>query len=262
MPFTSKSQARWMFANKPGMAKEWASKTPSIKKLPNHVKKHKTTFGGIRANAQLPTMPTSTYRQAITHPFNPLAGSSKYEDPKGASIFNKKKHKLGHRDALRSGNYHQQAQRFINSAKAHGFKVRAEDTGELNAYYKRTKHKLGIKGKTKPGDLLRAFNGSKGSAMRVPKSSIKAFKKKTVSKGKWYGETDLDKKVIKVNKKFHKTNPLHKKQYPELLDTIKHETLHAEHPKMTEKEVYKRTHKAVKTMGNKEKSRLYSMFNK
>ena len=35
MPFKSKAQAKWMFANKPKMAKEWASKTPSFKKLPN-----------------------------------------------------------------------------------------------------------------------------------------------------------------------------------------------------------------------------------
>jgi len=39
MPFKSKEQAKWMFANKPAMAKEWASKTKSIKKLPNKVKK-------------------------------------------------------------------------------------------------------------------------------------------------------------------------------------------------------------------------------
>ena len=36
MPFTSKAQDKWMFANKPKMAKEWASKTPSIKSLPEH----------------------------------------------------------------------------------------------------------------------------------------------------------------------------------------------------------------------------------
>ena len=29
-----------MFANKPEMAKEWASKTPDLKHLPEHVKKH------------------------------------------------------------------------------------------------------------------------------------------------------------------------------------------------------------------------------
>jgi hypothetical protein len=41
VPFKSKAQAKWMFKNKPKMAKEWASKTSSIKKLPNKVKKKK-----------------------------------------------------------------------------------------------------------------------------------------------------------------------------------------------------------------------------
>lgn len=43
MPFKSKAQERWMFANKPKMAKEWASETPNIKALPVKVKKKKTT---------------------------------------------------------------------------------------------------------------------------------------------------------------------------------------------------------------------------
>lgn len=34
MPFKSKAQAKWMFANKPKMAKKWAAHTPSIKRLP------------------------------------------------------------------------------------------------------------------------------------------------------------------------------------------------------------------------------------
>lgn len=38
MPFKSKAQARFMFAKKPAMAKEFASATKSIKKLPEHVK--------------------------------------------------------------------------------------------------------------------------------------------------------------------------------------------------------------------------------
>lgn len=41
MPFKSKAQQKWMFANKPEMAKEWASETPDIKKLPKKVKKKK-----------------------------------------------------------------------------------------------------------------------------------------------------------------------------------------------------------------------------
>lgn len=39
MPFKSQKQAKWMFANKPSMAKEWASKTPSIKALPMRKKR-------------------------------------------------------------------------------------------------------------------------------------------------------------------------------------------------------------------------------
>jgi hypothetical protein len=41
MPFKSKAQARFMFAKKPKIAKEFAEATPSIKKLPQHVKKTK-----------------------------------------------------------------------------------------------------------------------------------------------------------------------------------------------------------------------------
>jgi hypothetical protein len=39
MPFKSKAQAKYMFAKKPELAKEFADATPSIKKLPEHVKK-------------------------------------------------------------------------------------------------------------------------------------------------------------------------------------------------------------------------------
>ena len=37
MPFKSKAQARYMFAKHPKIAKEFASKTKSIKALPNKV---------------------------------------------------------------------------------------------------------------------------------------------------------------------------------------------------------------------------------
>ncbi len=39
MPFKSKAQAKFMFAKKPKLAKEFASATKSIKALPEHVKK-------------------------------------------------------------------------------------------------------------------------------------------------------------------------------------------------------------------------------
>lgn len=41
MPFKSKAQAGYMFAHHPQMAKEFAAHTPSMKKLPEHVKKTK-----------------------------------------------------------------------------------------------------------------------------------------------------------------------------------------------------------------------------
>ena len=41
MPFKSKAQARKLFATNPTVAKEFASKTPSIKALPEKVSKKK-----------------------------------------------------------------------------------------------------------------------------------------------------------------------------------------------------------------------------
>lgn len=41
MPFKSKAQAKFLFANKPELAKEFASKTKNIKKLPNRTRKSK-----------------------------------------------------------------------------------------------------------------------------------------------------------------------------------------------------------------------------
>lgn len=44
MPFVSKMQARWMFANHPKMAKEFASKTSNIKSLPERVSEAKSNY--------------------------------------------------------------------------------------------------------------------------------------------------------------------------------------------------------------------------
>ena len=40
MPFESKAQQKWMFANKPEMAKKWSDHTPNIKDLPEKKKKY------------------------------------------------------------------------------------------------------------------------------------------------------------------------------------------------------------------------------
>jgi|TARA_R100001443_G_C3348518_1_gene176271 hypothetical protein len=41
MPFVSKAQRAWMYANNPKMAKRWEKETPNyvLKRLPNTVKK-------------------------------------------------------------------------------------------------------------------------------------------------------------------------------------------------------------------------------
>ncbi len=41
MPFRSIAQRKFLYANKPKLAAEFAKHTPKGKKLPQHVKKHK-----------------------------------------------------------------------------------------------------------------------------------------------------------------------------------------------------------------------------
>ena len=45
-PFQSKAQRRYLFAKKPAVAKEFASKTPKGKKLPEKKKKYRMSEGG------------------------------------------------------------------------------------------------------------------------------------------------------------------------------------------------------------------------
>jgi len=39
MPFKSKAQMKWMFANMPQTAEKWAKHTPNIKSLPEKINK-------------------------------------------------------------------------------------------------------------------------------------------------------------------------------------------------------------------------------
>jgi hypothetical protein len=43
MPFTSEAQRKWMWVNKPKMAKKWEKHTPKDAVLPEHVKKAEDT---------------------------------------------------------------------------------------------------------------------------------------------------------------------------------------------------------------------------
>ncbi len=91
---------------------------------------------------------------------------------------------------------------------------------------------------------------SRGSAKRQDNVVYKTDNKLKGS----YGETDLDNKVVKVNKR------LHKKDGESLLDTIVHERMHLKHPKMHERTVRKLTPKKVKTLSKKARKNLYAKF--
>ena len=47
MPFKSESQKKWMYINKPEIAKEWQAVTPKGK-LPGHVKKYPIKADNLR----------------------------------------------------------------------------------------------------------------------------------------------------------------------------------------------------------------------
>ena len=51
MPFRSESQRRYLWANEPDLAKKWAKKYGTPKKLPLHVPAKKKVVKGVRRNA-------------------------------------------------------------------------------------------------------------------------------------------------------------------------------------------------------------------
>ena len=61
------------------------------------------------------------------------------------------------------------------------------------------------------------------------------------------GDSDTRTGIIRINKKAHK------KDKRELASTIKHELLHVKHPKMTEKNVYKKSAKTKISVGEQHK---------
>lgn len=94
-----------------------------------------------------------------------------------------------------------------------------------------------------------------------------AWKFKTTKK-KLYGETDLAKHTISINKQWHKSRGNHasgikknKDGSANLADTIEHEFLHKQHPKMREKNIRKLTRKRLKKLSKKAKAKLYGKFN-
>ena len=70
-----------------------------------------------------------------------------------------------------------------------------------------------------------------------------------------YGETDLDKKKIRINKKKSKNGGP-----GQLLNTIVHEETHARHPKMHERTVRKKTKSLTGRMSKTTKQKYYSKY--
>lgn len=86
---------------------------------------------------------------------------------------------------------------------------------------------------------------------------IKKYKRTTDNKMRDYGETDLEKKTVRINKSKKKN-----KKPGDILDTIVHEKMHIRHPKKLERTVRKETKKVIKKMGKKLKAKHYSLFKK
>jgi hypothetical protein len=80
-----------------------------------------------------------------------------------------------------------------------------------------------------------------------------------------FGETDTDKKVIKINKKIHAKGKKKAiggipKKDSTIINTIVHEEMHMKSPRMHERTVRKKTQKVVRSMSAKRKKKLYSKY--
>lgn len=104
---------------------------------------------------------------------------------------------------------------------------------------------------------LKNAKGSIGHRMDAEAKNIKTYKRKVDNKMHSYGETDYNKKVVRINKSKKKN-----KKPGDILDTIVHEKMHIQHPKMHERTVMKKTKKVIKSMPRKVKNKHYGLFNK
>lgn len=99
-----------------------------------------------------------------------------------------------------------------------------------------------------------AAEGSIGHRTDAESKNIKAYKRKVDNKMHSYGETDLAKKTIRINKNKKKN------QRGDIIDTIVHEKEHILHPMKHEKNVRKATAAKVKKMSPKQKQKHYNLF--
>lgn len=93
---------------------------------------------------------------------------------------------------------------------------------------------------------------------RTNKDLKKHFKIKVDNKMRCYGDTDLNKNKIRINKKKSKATGKETKR-PEVLDTIVHEAMHAKHPKMHEYTVRRKTKAVLTRLNHRQKASYYSL---
>lgn len=84
---------------------------------------------------------------------------------------------------------------------------------------------------------------------------IKKFKRVVDNKMHAFGDTDLERGIIRVNKSKRKN-----KNPGDIIDTIVHEETHRKHPAMHERTVRKKTKTLVKKLGRSAKRKLYSLY--
>ena len=87
---------------------------------------------------------------------------------------------------------------------------------------------------------------------------------------RWFGDADLDKKVIRINVKKNKQVGKNLMKVPgkksqrvsrgELLDTLVHETLHVKYPKKSETKIQKLAEKKMKVMSKKQRAKYYNLI--
>lgn len=110
---------------------------------------------------------------------------------------------------------------------------------------------------------MKKFNAKKFDQIRRKHFGIKRVVDNKLKDA--YGETDVDTKVVKINKKAHKRMDL-KRVNPNpngtesLIDTIVHEEMHVHHPRMHEKTVRKKAKKVVARLSQKQKSKIRSKY--
>ena len=80
-----------------------------------------------------------------------------------------------------------------------------------------------------------------------------------------YGDIDYQKRLIRINKKKSKKNPgrvrpvnKYASKYPDILDSIIHECMHRQYPKMTEKKIRKKVLAKVKEFSKRQKAKYYN----